>query len=113
MQKLLQLFQLHRLNFPNQMKVIKYFLKRGLHFKTTDTERYLYDYFIHLIQADGSLIKENPTSFVSRYNKPAETLLLRKKPSSDLNVFNQVNKHHEYKALVELYTNNFTKREGL
>jgi len=66
-----------------------------------------------LIADEGAVVKTNATSFVSRYKKPSETLLLRKKPSSDLDVFNQVNKHHEYKSLVELYKDNFTARTGL
>ncbi len=113
MNKILQLLQLHRLNFSNQASVLNYFLKRGLHLKTKPSERYVYDYYLHLIGADGFLMNESATNYVSRYKNPNLTLKIRKKPSSDLSVYNQVNKHLEYKPVVDVYKQNFKTHSEL
>lgn len=71
---------------------------------------YLINSFLttHLIRYNGFLIKENENSFTSYFrglasiDKKEVLLTLRKPPSSDFNVFNQVFVNEEYRPLINL-----------
>lgn len=106
MQKLLQLY---RLNFSNKILVVKYLLKRVLHLKTTENERQINEYYFHLITFNAFLKNENEKDFVANYPDFNAVIKLRKRPSSDLNVFAQIYQYNEYKPLVETFQKNFPK----
>ena len=110
MQKLLHL---HRLNFPNQILVLKYLLKRILHLNTSEKERQINEYYFHLIVFNGFLKQENEKDFVSNYKDFETTIKLRTRPSSDLNVFAQIYQYFEYKPLVEAYQKHFPNCKAL
>ena len=99
--------QLYRLDFPNQILVIKYLLKRVLYIKTTEKEKQINEYYFHLITFNGFVKKENQKDFVAHYPDFEATIKIRKRPSSDLNVFTQIYHYYEYKPLVAVFKKNF------
>ena len=110
MQKLLHL---HRLNFSNQILVLKYLLKRIFKLKTSEKERLINEYYFHLIVFNGFLKQENEKDFVSNYKDFQTTIKLRKRPSSDFNVFAQIYQYFEYKPLVETFQKHFPNNKKL
>lgn len=99
--------QLYRLDFKNKVLFLQYYLKRILGLRTSTEERNLNEYYFHLIQNNGKLLEENSSSFVSFYKDLGLTIKIRKRPSSDLNVFAQIFIYKEYDALVEFYKKHF------
>ncbi len=110
MQKITNLF---RLNFSNKILVLKYLLKRILHLKTSETEKQINEFYFHLIHFNGFLKQENDKDFVSYYSDFNVTIKLRKRPSSDLNVFAQIYLYKEYQPLVETFQKNFPNEQKL
>ncbi|MGV9003499.1 FkbM family methyltransferase [Flavobacterium sp.] len=108
-----KIFHLHRLDNRNKIIVLKYLLKRLLHFKTTENEKIINEYFFHLINHRGFLKQEEISDFTASYPDNDVTLKLRKRPSSDLNVFAQIYKYEEYKPLVETFKKYFPERNSL
>ncbi|QBZ97898.1 FkbM family methyltransferase [Flavobacterium sangjuense] len=102
-----KLFQLYRLDFFNGILVLKYLLKRILHFKTSEKEKQINEYYFHLITFNGFLKQENEKDFVANYPDFGATIKLRKRPSSDLNVFAQIYQYQEYKPLVAAFQKHF------
>jgi FkbM family methyltransferase len=104
---------LNRLDSFNKMLVLKYLLKRILRLKTSDAERQINEYYFHLISFNGFLKQETENSFSANYLDLGVTLKLRKRPSSDLNVFAQIYQYHEYQPLVETFQKHFPKDKKL
>jgi FkbM family methyltransferase len=104
---------LHRLDPTNKMLVLKYLLKRILHLKTSDAERQINEYYFHLISFNGFMKQENERDFVAYYPDFGATIKLRKRPSSDLNVFAQIYQYNEYKPLVEAFQVHFPNDKKL
>lgn len=98
---------LYRLNFSNQRVLLLYLLKRVFKLKTTSNERVTNDYYFHLINHNGFLKEETSHYFTSFYPKWKAKIRTRKRPSSDLDVFEQIFKYEEYLAVVESYKTNF------
>lgn len=98
---------LHRLDLPNTALVLKYLLKRILHLNTSENEKQINEYYFHLISFKGFLKQENKNNFVAYYPDFNATIRLRKRPSSDLNVFAQIYQYDEYKPLVETFRKHF------
>ena len=98
---------LHRLDFPNTILILKYLLKRILHLNTSEKERQINEYYFHLIIFNGFLKQENNKNFIFYYPDLGATIKLRKRPSSDLNVFAQIYQYDEYKPLVETFQKHF------
>lgn len=99
--------QLHRLDISNKLLILKYLFKRALHLKTTEKERMVNEFYFNLIRLNGFLKEDNPKDFVAHYPNFNATIKLRKRPSSDLNVFNQVFEYKEYQPVVEVFKKNF------
>lgn len=98
---------LKRLDFKNKYLVLLYLLKTILKIKT-GKERDTYLYYNGLIHCDGQLIKETENAYISDYSGTLKKRIrLRKKPSSDMDVFQQVYKDNEYLAVVKAYQANF------
>lgn len=110
MQKLIQLY---RLNWANRLLVLRYLLKRFLHLKTTENERQLNEFYFHLISFKGFLKQENDKDFVSTYPDFGVTLKIRKRPSSDMDVFSQIYRYVEYKPVVEVFQKHFPNDKKL
>lgn len=104
---------LHRLDIPNTILILRYLLKRILRLKTSEKEKQINEYYFHLISFNGFLKQENRKSFVSYYPDFKATIKLRKRPSSDLNVFAQIYQYDEYKPLVEAYKRHFSHDKKL
>lgn len=104
---------LHRLDLPNSAQVLKYLLKRILHLKTSDKEKQINEYYFHLISFKGFLKQENKNNFVAYYPDFNATIRLRKRPSSDLNVFAQIYQYDEYKPLVATFKKHFSTDKKL
>lgn len=102
-----KLRQLNRLDFGNALLVLKYLLKRVFRLKTTDKERQVNDYYFHLITFNGFLKEDNESDFVSFYPNFDATIKLRKRPSSDMDVFAQIYHYLEYKPVVEVFQKHF------
>ena len=104
---------LYRLDTPNKILVLKYLLKRVLHLKTTENERQINEYYYHLISFNGFFKQENDKDFVAKYKDFGITIKLRKRPSSDLNVFAQIYQYQEYEPLVATYRKHFPNDKKL
>lgn len=105
--------QLHRINPINRLVVISYLLKRILHLMTSEKERQINEYYFHLIYFNGFLKQENEKDFISNYPDFGVTIKIRKRPSSDLNVFAQIYQYNEYKPLVETFQKHFKNTKNL
>lgn len=110
MQKILQLY---RLNWENRLLIIRYLLKRVLRLKTTEKERQVNEFYFHLISFNGFLKQDNPKDFVSTYPDFDVTLKIRKRPSSDMDVFSQIYRYLEYKPVVEVFQKHFPNDKKL
>ena len=99
--------QLYRIDFKNRLLFLKYFFKRIFHLSVTSEERNLNEYYFHLIQNNGKLLEETPSYYAAYYNDIDLTIKIRKRPSSDLNVFAQIFLYKEYDELVEFYKKHF------
>lgn len=108
-----KLTQLNRLDLSNKLLILKYLLKRVLHLKTTEKERLVNEFYFHLIRLNGYLKEDNPKDFVVYYPDFKANIKLRKRPSSDLNVFNQVYEYKEYQPVVEAFQKHFPEVKHL
>ena len=108
-----KIIHLHRLNFSNSIKVIKYLFKRIVHLKTTTNERLINDYYYHLIKLQGFFKEQTENYFIAYYPKWNATIKTRKRPSSDLDVFAQIFDDLEYKPVVEAFKANFKTNQTL
>ncbi len=108
-----KLTQLYRLNSANKKRMLTYLLKRILMLKTTEEERYLNEYYFHLISFNGFSKEDNPKDYVSHYPDLGVTIKIRKRPSSDMNVFSQIYDYKEYKPVVETFQKHFPNQKQL
>lgn len=104
---------LHRLNPTNKLVMLSYLLKRVLRLKTTEDERNINEYYFHLISFNGFSKEESDKYFVSDYPDFGVTIKLRKRPSSDMNVFAQIYLYNEYKPLAETFKKHFPEDKKL
>jgi FkbM family methyltransferase len=102
-----KLFHLHRLDSTNRNLVLKYLFKRICGRKTTEEERLVNEYYFHLISFNGFFRTENEKEYMSNYPNYGITIKLRKRPSSDLNVFAQIYHYGDYAPLVTVFKKNF------
>lgn len=102
-----KLFNLHRIDSANRNLVLKYLLNRVFGLKTTGNERLVNEYYFHLISFNGFFKSETEKEYISNYPDFDVTIKLRKRPSSDLNVFAQIYQYDEYKPLVAAFKKNF------
>ncbi len=102
-----KLVQLYRLDLASKRTFLKYLVKRALHLPTSENEELLHAFYDHLIRFNGRLEENNPGNFVTRYADLGVTLKLRKRPSSDVDVFSQIYKLKAYQALVDAFQKHF------
>jgi FkbM family methyltransferase len=97
-----KLLNLSRLRPANRVAELKYLAKRLLKRQVTPNEQTLNEYYFHLISNQGVQKAEDMDSYTAHYTQSGLTVRLRKRPSSDLNVFSQVFKYLEYEPLLDL-----------
>ena len=99
---------LKRVNFKNKILVISYLIKTVLKLKPSQKEDNFYFLYMHLITSNGTIIDETKEYYEIKFLKNKEfTFRLRKKPSSDVLVFNQIFGYKEYEPVVKTYLENF------
>lgn len=99
---------LKRVCFKNKILVISYLIKTVLKIKPSQKEDDFYFLYMHLITSNGTIIEETEEYYEIKFVKNKEFIFrLRKKPSSDVLVFNQVFGYKEYEPVVKTYLENF------
>jgi FkbM family methyltransferase len=103
-----KLSNLKRLNFKNKRIVLFYLIKTILKIKPTQIEFDVYSYYNILINANGYFFDETQNSYVSDFSDNFQKRIkIRKRPSSDIAVFKQINIYKEYLPAVKAYQDNF------
>ncbi|RZJ29331.1 MAG: FkbM family methyltransferase [Flavobacterium sp.] len=110
MQKLTNLF---RLDAANRSVVLKYLLKRVAGRSATMAEKFVNEYYFHLIRFNGILKEETKKYYCAFYRDLNITIRLRKKPSSDIDVFRQIFLLDEYKAVADAYRKSFGNKQDV
>lgn len=99
---------LSRLNFKNLCKLIAYKLKKKLKVKPSKSETELYVFYGYLVKLNGFIIQETDEFYQINFKgKKSKFIKLRKRPSSDLDVFYQIYVDTEYLPLIKSYNANF------
>lgn len=102
----------NRLNLRNIWIVFLYFIKRVLKIQPNQKEQKVYVFYNFLINANGYLIEETQNVYiVSFQNKFFKRIKLRKRPSSDIDVFQQIYREKDYLYVVNVYNDNFNKKK--
>ena len=97
-----------RLDLKNTIIVFLYFFKKAIKIRPNLKERTVYAYYNHLIELNGTLFKETHNHYVTDFkNSSHKRIKLRKNPSSDFQIFNQVFIFKEYLPVVNAYITNF------
>lgn len=104
---------LHRLDLPNTFVILKYLLKRTFRLSASEREKQSNEFYFNMIQFNGFLKQENSKNFVLFYPDLGATIRLRKRPSSDLNVFAQIYLYNEYQPLVAAFKQHFPNDKKL
>lgn len=108
MNRIKKILNLYRLDLKNKCIVLLYFSKSILKMQPTQNEIDIYKYYNNLILSDGYLFAETQNSFTSDFkNNVDKRIKLRKRPSSDMYVFQQIYHFEEYLPLVNMYKDNF------
>ncbi|KAF2081180.1 FkbM family methyltransferase [Flavobacterium sharifuzzamanii] len=103
---------LNRLDFNNAMHCLLYKFKKALKIDLTKNEKYLSIYYNYLVKYNGILLEENDKYYITNFKRLSSVLKLRKKPSSDFDVFHQVMEEQEYLPVVNLYKEYFHDAQG-
>lgn len=104
---------LKRFDFKNLLKLVIYKFKKKIKIKPSKEESDLYLYYSYLVKYDGFLVEETKKYYITDFKTKFSNLVkLRKRPSSDFDVFYQVNECSEYLSVVTYYKNNFTNEES-
>ncbi len=101
----------NRLDVENICIVFLYFFKRILKIRPNLRERTVYAYYNNLINLNGSLVEETKDTYITDFKGTFNKMVkLRKNPSSDFEVFNQVFSFKEYLPVVNAYIKNFNPK---
>jgi FkbM family methyltransferase len=107
------MMNLKRLDSNNLLKLFIYKLKKKIKIKPSKKETDLYIYYSYLVKYNGFLIEETEKHYISDFKRKFPNLLkLRKQPSSDFDVFYQVNEINEYLPVVIGYKINFKNADN-
>lgn len=99
---------LKRLNFINACIVLTYLFKTIMKVKPSEKEIQVYIYYNQLINLNGYFISETSLVYISKFkNNVPKIIKLRKHPSSDINVFQQVYGWEEYLEVIKKYKQHF------
>ena len=82
---------LKRLNFFNKLIICAYFVKIIFKIKPSSRDREVCVFYNYLINFNGTLFQETDNFFVADFkNNFRKRIKIRKKPSSDMDVFHQI-----------------------
>ncbi|WHF51432.1 FkbM family methyltransferase [Chryseobacterium gotjawalense] len=99
---------LYRVNYRSKLAIIRYLFKRVFKIKPSKIEDEIYFLYMLLISENGIVKQEKDKFFNIQFNKNFQhTLRLRKFPSSDILVYNQIYGYREYEPVVRIYKQNF------
>lgn len=99
---------LYRLPIQSRIIILSYYVFIVLRCKPTNIQKERNTIYNSLIHIDGKIIDETKELFKIKFKKTNQIAIIRKNPSSDLNVFNQVFRDNEYAKVIELFKANFT-----
>jgi len=106
--KLKKISNLKRLNFYNKLIVCAYFVKIIFKIKPSSKELEVYVFYNFLINFNGTLFQETDNFFIADFkNNFQKRIKIRKRPSSDIDVFQQIYFWAEYLPVVATYKDNF------
>lgn len=101
-------YNLYRLNKKNANIVVRYLLRRITRRETIQIQENVYSFYCSLIANNSSFIDEFENAFIIKNNKSLKNnIKLRKIPSSDIQVYNQVYTSLEYQHVIDLYKKKF------
>ena len=98
---------LYRLTVQSVMVVLSYYGCKLLRRNPTKIQKEINNLYNSLIHVDGKIIEETQELFRIKFRNTNQIVIIRKSPSSDLNVFNQVFRDNEYAKVMELFKANF------
>lgn len=99
---------LKRLNFYNKLIVCVYLVKIILKLKPSSKELEVYIFYNYLIKFNGTFFQETDDFFIADFtNNLRKRIKIRKRPSSDRDVFQQIYYWGEYRPVVNTYKDNF------
>ena len=114
MAKTNKILNLKRLNFKNKCNVCFYLLKKILKIQPSSEELLCYRFYNELIQINGFIKFESKEFYILELkNSFNKTVKIRKRPSSDIDVFQQIYILGEYAPVVKIYKENFKNNNKL
>lgn len=99
---------LYRLPIKCILVILSYYVFKLLRRNPTNIQKEINTIYNSLIHVDGKIIDETKELFKIKFKKTNQIVIIRKNPSSDLNVFNQVFRDNGYAKVIELFKANFT-----
>ncbi len=94
---------LYRLSFRNSLLIIGFYLRKVLGLSISEELKGLNTYYHMLIRINGAQIGENEAVYISKFKMNQITFKIRKHPSSDIDVLEQVFHYNQYQDVVEAY----------
>ncbi|TQI71528.1 FkbM family methyltransferase [Gramella sp. Hel_I_59] len=96
------------LSFHYQFIVVSYLFKKNIGLEPSREEIEFYRYFNYLVRFRGRLIERTSKAFIGNFGDLSDNQIkIRRDPSSDLDVFQQIFFWSEYLPVVKSYKNHF------
>lgn len=112
-----KLHHLKRFPLPYQLRLLLFQCRKTLHLNYSTTDYYLNSFLTtHLLRHNAFLLNEDENSYTAAfcYEKDKQyTMTLRKPPSSDFDVYDQVFVLKEYQPLADLVKRNRSGKRSL
>ena len=89
------------------MVILSYYVFKLLGRNPNKIQKEINNLYNSLIHVNGKIIEETQELFRIKFRNTNQIVTIRKSPSSDLNVFNQVFRDNEYSKVIELFKVNF------
>ena len=91
----------------NAILILLIYSKKIFKIKINMNEEGVIEFYHHLIHTKGKQISQTSDTYLSSFFDKIIKIKLRKTPSSDLKVFNQVFRNNEYKPVIAIYKKHF------
>ena len=98
---------LYRLTIQSIMVILSYYVFKLLGRNPNKIQKGINNLYNSLIHVNGKIIEETQELFRIKFRNTNQIVTIRKSPSSDLDVFNQVFRDNEYSEVIELFKANF------
>lgn len=107
-----KILNLYRLNTKNVIGILSLLWKKYWKIDLSQKEIEKYTLYNYMIRLNGNLVEETDQSFLLVFkNKRRDKIKVRKFPSSDLNVFQQVFFWKGYLPIIKIYQDNFRHKD--